>query len=273
MSGIYLPAMKPDDWSRFLAEPKHWKKGYSAMSLAMCWQEADGFPESVTTVFNQSDFKQLHDIELLLAIPEHKVPLPGGEAASQNDIFILAKGGGQLFSIAVEGKVSEPFGDKYINDWYKDPSPGKMKRLGFLCALLGLRPDEVSDIRYQLLHRTASAVLEAQRFNAPNAMMLVHSFSQTNEWFEDYAAFAALFGVEAKVNRVYSAGIIGDINLFLCWVKGDEKYLSMEPASRIIRGTVAARKCECCGHHEIGITTVAGDFMSLKIGMKVEVYE
>ena len=97
MSGIYIPALKPEDWSRFLAEPKHWKKGYSAMSLAMCWQEADGFPESVTTVFNQSDFKQLHDIELLLAIPEHKVPLPGGAAASQNDLFILAKGGGSCF--------------------------------------------------------------------------------------------------------------------------------------------------------------------------------
>ena len=52
MSGIYIPALKPEDWSRFLAEPKHWKKGYSAMSLAMCWQEADGFPDSVTAVFN-----------------------------------------------------------------------------------------------------------------------------------------------------------------------------------------------------------------------------
>ena len=107
------------------------------MSLAMCWQEADGFPDSVTTVFKQSDFKQLHDIELLLAIPEHKVPLPGGSAASQNDLFVLAKGGGQLISITVEGKVSEPFGDKYMNDWYKDPSPGRMKRLDFLCAVLG----------------------------------------------------------------------------------------------------------------------------------------
>ena len=212
------------------------------MSLAMCWQEADGFPDSVTAVFNQSDFKQLHDIKLLLAIPEHKVPLPGDSAASQNDLFILAKGGGKLFSITVEGKVSEPFGDKYINDWYKDPSPGKMKRLGFLCALLGLRPDKVSDIRYQLLHRTASAVLEAQRFNAPNAMMLVHSFSQTNEWFEDYAAFAALFGVEAKVNGVYSAGIIGGINLFQCWVKGDGD--TPNPTGGV-RGVMPDKMCYC----------------------------
>ena len=89
MSGIYIPAMKPEDWSRFLAEPKHWKKGYSAMSLAMCWQEADGFPDSVTTVFKQSAHTLFHDIEMLLAIPEHQVPLPGGPASSQNDIFVL----------------------------------------------------------------------------------------------------------------------------------------------------------------------------------------
>jgi hypothetical protein len=104
-------------------------------------------------------------------------------------------------------------------------------------------------------------------------MMLVHSFSQTNDWFEDYAAFAALFGAEAKVNGVYWAGIINGINLFMCWVKGDEKYLSMEPASKVIRGTVAPRKCECCGHHEIGIRTESEEYLTLKPGMKVSIYE
>jgi hypothetical protein len=272
MSSIYIPATYPEDWSRFLAEPKHWKKGYSAMSLAMCWQEADGFPESVKTVFKQSAHTLFHDTEMLLAIPEHQVPLPGGPASSQNDIFILAKGGGQLISITVEGKVSEPFGGKSVYDWYQDPSMGKMKRLKFLCCELDVRPDDVMDVRYQLLHRSVSAILEAQRFNAPNALMMIHSFSQTNEWFDDFAAFAKLFGVVPQINTVHSAGNMRDINLYLCWVKGDEKYLSMEPASRIVRGTVASRKCECCGHHEIGITTVAGDFLPLKTGMKVEVH-
>jgi hypothetical protein len=37
----------------------------------------------------------------------------------------------------------------------------------------------------------------------------------------------------------------------------------MEPVSKVIRGTVAPRKCECCGHHEIGITTVTGDYIPL----------
>jgi hypothetical protein len=33
----------------------------------------------------------LTDLELLLAIPEFKVSLPGGRAASQNDFFVLAR--------------------------------------------------------------------------------------------------------------------------------------------------------------------------------------
>jgi len=41
-------------------------------------------------------------IEILAAFPEYKVPLLGGRRASQNDIFILAKGAGQLVSIMVE---------------------------------------------------------------------------------------------------------------------------------------------------------------------------
>jgi len=49
------------------------------------------------------------DIEMLLAFPEYKVPLLGGPTASQPDIFLLAKGNGQLISVMVEGKKSEPF--------------------------------------------------------------------------------------------------------------------------------------------------------------------
>jgi hypothetical protein len=36
-------------------------------------------------------------------------------------------------------------------------------------------------------------------------------------------------------------------------------------------GMVTARKCECCGHHEIGITTDDGEYLALKPGMIVEI--
>jgi Domain of unknown function (DUF6946) len=112
LSKKYIPATKPEDWQSLLADPKtQWKKGYSARTLAYCWQEADGFPDCVTRSFKKSDIDLFQNIEMLLAIPEHKVSLPGGSRSSQNDLFVLAKGDGQLISITVEGKVSEHFGD------------------------------------------------------------------------------------------------------------------------------------------------------------------
>ena len=225
MSKIFIPTTKPEDWQSLLADPeKHWRTGYSARALAYCWHEANGFPACVKRAFNKSDIDLLRKIEILFAIPEHKVPLPGGVRSSQNDLFVLAKSNDELISIAVEGKVSEPFGDT-VSKWFQERTIGKEKRLNFLCTELGLVVADVSIIRYQLLHRTASAILEAKKFNASNALMLVHSFSQKDEWFEDYVAFAALFDIDAEMNRTHFASKIGDIQLYLGWVKGDSKYL------------------------------------------------
>ncbi len=110
MTNIFIPTQRPEDWRRLLADPdKHWRTRYSAKTLAYCWQSARGFPASVRRVFRKSPFELFHDLELLLAIPERKVPLPGKGKASFNDLFVLAKSGDDLVSITVEGKVSESF--------------------------------------------------------------------------------------------------------------------------------------------------------------------
>jgi len=83
----------------------------------------------------------------------------------------------------------------------------------------------INHIRYQLLHRTASALIEAQRFNAPNALMLVYSFSRENKWFEDYQQFLALFGVAGKVDSLVFAKNVNGVKLYFGWVTGDKKYL------------------------------------------------
>ena len=226
MNKIFVPTNKPEDWRLLLAEPrKHWRTGFSAKALAYSWEEANGFPESVKKVFVSSKIALFKNVELLLAFPEYKVPLPGGVRPSQNDVFILAKGNDQLISITVEGKVSEPFGDT-IAEWRKDDSEGKRKRLKFLLKELELEDnEEINVIRYQLLHRTASALIEANKFRAPNALMLVHSFSQSNEWFSDYGQLLALFGVDAQTDSLVFAGNINATGLYFGWVKGDEKYL------------------------------------------------
>jgi len=222
---FFIPSNKPEDWKSLLAEPdKHWKTGYSAKSLAYCWQEANDFPKSVRNVFRQSKIKLFQHIELLIAVPEHKVPLLGGRRASQNDIFILAKGNNELISIMVEGKVSEPFGDT-VAEWKSQFGKGKEIRLSFLCGELKISKDRVDHIRYQLLHRTASALIEANRFNAENALMLVHSFSTTDEGFDDYCQFLALFRLTGRVDSLAFAKNIDGIDLYLGWVKGSEEYL------------------------------------------------
>ena len=226
MSKFYTPTDGVGSWHKLLSEPdKHWKTGYSARSLAYCWEEAQGFPKSVTDVFNSSPFELFHSVEFILGIPEHKVDLPPkGGHPSQNDLLVLAKSRDELISIAVEGKVSEPFGP-LVSEWMEDASPGKSERLEFLVNLLEINNKDLSGIRYQLLHRTASALLEAQRFCAPHALMLVHSFSQTYEWFEDYVAFAALYGQKAEPDSLVSVGEISGKNLYLGWVTGGKEYL------------------------------------------------
>jgi hypothetical protein len=218
---IYIPATKPEDWRHLLAEPeKQWRDGYSAKSMAVAWHLNDGFPTEVKCAFDNSGYDIFKNAELLLAIPEYKVPLPGGGNPSQNDLFVLARGEKQLISITVEGKVAEPFGP-LVGEWFRNPSEGKKKRLAFLCKTLGINPDHVKPIRYQLLHRTASAIIEAERFNAKNALMLVHSFSPTSEWYEDFENFAGLYGAQTELNKIIALGRSNGIDLYIGWVKGE----------------------------------------------------
>lgn len=222
MEIVHISCDSPDEWKRFLAEPdKQWKTGFSAKTLAYCWHSTSGFPSCVQVVFQDGPFDS---IEPLIAIPEHKVPLPGGSRPSQNDVWILAKNKDELISIAVEGKVSEEF-DPTLDDWKPSASKGKSERLKFLLEVLGL-PDEIpGHIRYQLLHRSASAIIEAKRFNAQSAIMLVHSFSQELEWFSDFAEFLSLYNIKAEVNKLIPAGQISGINMYFAWAKGDPRFL------------------------------------------------
>src|SRR5690606_1009209 len=96
-------------------------------------------------------------------IPEHKVPLAGGRGDSQNDVFALIRFDGQTSAVMIEGKVNEPFGPT-VGEWFATPSEGKIGRMRHLCEVLGLSAEPPANIRYQLLHRTASALIEARRF-------------------------------------------------------------------------------------------------------------
>lgn len=227
MKKIYVPSKGVDDWRNFLANPKkQWRTGFSAKTLAHCWEEANGFPQEVAQVFRGSNLEVFKEIDLLMAIPEHKVPLPPmARAPSQNDIFVLAKAQNKLISIIIEGKVSEPFGET-LNQWNKNPSSGKIERLNFLTNQLGVPGKLPQNIRYQLLHRTVSAILEAKRFTSKTAVMLIHSFSKEKEQLDDYKNFLQLlFNVKASNNELLFIKKIQGVDLHCGWITGNPKYL------------------------------------------------
>lgn len=67
-----------------LADPvKHWRSGYSARTLAHSWEASEGFPVEVSLPFTQNTDPLLANLTPLLAVPEFKVPLPGGVRASE----------------------------------------------------------------------------------------------------------------------------------------------------------------------------------------------
>jgi hypothetical protein len=167
----------------------------------------------------------LANLEPVLAVPEFKVPLPGGERASQNDIFVLARSTSGPVSMMVEGKVNESFGPT-VEEWRAEASPGKKTRLSFLLRTIGL-PKQISGaIRYQLLHRAASAVVEGERYRAVAAVMLVHSFSSKSAGWSDYRAFLRLFGVRAEAGQPQRLAGQQAVPLFAAWVAGDPQYLA-----------------------------------------------
>jgi hypothetical protein len=226
MSRILVPTRSISDWQRLLADPeRHWRAGYSAMAAARSWEEAKGLPPEIASILGAG-------AELLLAIPEHKVPLPGGTRDSQCDVFALVGLEDRTIALAVEAKVNEPF-DKTIGDWLADESIGKRRRLEAICSLLGCE-DPPRSLRYQLFHRTAAAILESKRLRADASAMIVQSFSQEHRWFEDFAAFCGFLGLDAHRGAPLRRKLPDGDDLVLGWATGDPRHLDGEHPAALV---------------------------------------
>jgi hypothetical protein len=183
---LHVPLVQPEDIVPHLAKQEaHWKAGYSAQELAIAWAGAGSrFPTRVRQVLDTAP--EYIGAELIDGFFEREVELQSPGRNSQTDLMVVAGLLDELAIIAVEGKVEESFAG-FVSEW--NDSPGKQTRLEHLCRTLQLDPASVGGLRYQLFHRTASAIYEAKRYRCPHALMLVHSFSLAHRWFEDFAAF------------------------------------------------------------------------------------
>ncbi|MDD4379102.1 MAG: hypothetical protein PHN83_04075 [Dysgonamonadaceae bacterium] len=151
---IYIPSKGPGSWKELLAQPeKQWKTGFSAKTMAYCWEDQNGFPKEFYKPLKDSGL----NLDMLIAIPEYKVYLDNNKAPSQNDLFVLSKDSNGLAVI-----------------------------------------------------------------------MIVHSFSQLNEWFNDYLGFVRLLNpsINSKIDEINKCKTLSSgIDLYIGWIKGDDKYL------------------------------------------------
>ena len=161
------PLRSMADW-RAQHPSRHWREGYSAMELARCWSEADGFPSSFQQVLDGSEFG---DLTLKRGVVEHETPVPGRGRASCTDLMVIAcSAAGEQVVVGVEGKVDEAFGPR-VGEWLEAGATeahreNRETRLAGLCDALGFVPRDVLNVRYQLLHR-AYASLETACHGSP----------------------------------------------------------------------------------------------------------
>jgi hypothetical protein len=193
--GSDQPVTRPRHVQRLLPKPhRQWKKNHSAYELAHAWLKADDIPVRVWNVLET--WPVFSGARLLRAFFEHKTDLRTAGRESQTDILVEL----QVKWLSMPG------------DWKKD-------RLDRLCADLELGPETASRLRYQLLHRTAATLYEAEERGAQVALMLVHSFSPDDSSFGDFQHFTkAMCAPLTKVNTISGPVRRLSRDLYFGWV-------------------------------------------------------
>lgn len=179
---LHVPLVRAEDVIPHLAKQElHWKAGYSAQELAMAWAGArNDFPEAVRAALKSAP--EYARAELIEGFFEREVELGSPGRNSQTDLMVIAGLGDGLGIIAVEGKVEESFAEP-VEQW-----------------------------------NSTSAIYEAKRYRCRHAMMLVHSFSTTHRWFEDFAAFSSAMRIPLNRPGMCSADReLDGVSVRLAW--------------------------------------------------------
>jgi len=209
-------------WRERLANPeRQWRRCFSALETAVSWESASnstsGLPEPIGKLFRDNDYGEPI---LLFAIAEHKVDLPGGHAASQSDVWAIIKTSADKLSLTVEAKAQEPFGDDILEKWLVAGKTEKSKsnrkeRWDYVRSYLP-KTDSFLQVRWQLLHRCAAAVIEAERFGFQHAAFVVQAFKTPDESFQDYALFCRALKISAARGSMATTSV-GGISLSVGW--------------------------------------------------------
>lgn len=230
MTRHFIEMRSLSDWQSRLGDPElHWKRGASAMELAVSWTLARrfprGMPSHIASLLDSSEHLAGASVEF--AIPELRTKLPGGSTASQTDLWALLRNHHGTIALSVEGKALEPFGET-VDRWLgrsrpdRPSSRGQLERIKFICQRLGLDESTIGGLRYQLLHRTAAALREAESWRASCAVVLVQRFArvpgeQAASW-PDFLEFAHRLQAQVVPGSMVRAVVPGAVPLYLAWL-------------------------------------------------------
>jgi hypothetical protein len=209
--------LQPEDVIPHLGKGElHWREGYSAKAVCESWFNANDIPLSVRRALDGAD--EYRGAQLVDAWLERCTHLPWGRGnPTQTDLLAVLAVGDELAVLAIEAKVRESFGP-YVKDWLVEGGDNREERLRGLCDLLGLNTGTASGLRYQLLHRTAAAVLEAKRYRARHAAMVVQSFCPDRTGLSDFQCFAQAMGYgQVDAESISSPKKLGSVHLRIGW--------------------------------------------------------
>ena len=224
MQRLFIPTLGPTDWRRLLANPRtQWVPGKSALESAVAWESAremeDGLPESVRDLLATHDATS--GAQLVLGLPELQVEFAGGGHPSQTDLWALLRTEAHFISASFEAKSGESLGE-IVGDWLAaaPPRSGRPARLRDLGQRLGFVDSEAVDIRYQLLHRAATATKLAARFRAEYAVLVVHSFGGTRDApsLADFRKFGEFMGASVRENVLAPVARSCECPLLIGWL-------------------------------------------------------
>jgi hypothetical protein len=217
---IYAPTAGLSTWKQGLLDPDtQWVRTKSAFETAVFWEcgamQPRGLHPHLIALLEQE--QTLEGCELVASFPGHRVHMPGVMDASQTDVWAVLRTDVGSVSIALEGKAGEGFAES-VGEWRKDALAEKDTRLAFLCDQLGLTKQPSDEIRYQLLQRTVSALLEAERVDAAIAAMIIVSFTDDPRSKDDFGAFTSCLGGAVSPGQIRRMTSVQHRPLFLGWL-------------------------------------------------------
>jgi hypothetical protein len=173
-----------EEWTRPKKEYQ-WAEGGSAMELARAWCPASGpaCPADLAPLL--SSHEQTRNIQIEEARPEYVTPLPERGEGRNHDLWAKCSVGGRPFTLCVEAKADEPFGDTVgdtcIKALERSEATGGVRRANALLHMVfsaeaSADREPYASLRYQLLTAAAGTALQARIDGAQAAALIVHEF-------------------------------------------------------------------------------------------------